>query len=768
MVEGGEEYVLHWPGHAGHVTERFSGLLARQALVDVTLICEEQKLRVHKLVLASCSLYFEEMLEQDLGQEPIILLSDLNFEILKAMVEFMYCGETTISQEHLPSLLEAAKIFKVKELACIAGTIMDSQNAIEKSHTKIIRDSLQKAVQVLEFSEATYDDEDTNIGDEDNCVQVRVHRKLSSENHLGLEFNGNSDIDSDGNQSPQSSTTNCDTENDFVEHTLYEETCTARKKETSTTMKSAVPRSPVLRRNEKPLKNSEFKVKQMSKMYNRVDNPIEHIDNDIKYNGDSKLEPILYEQCCDFFNTEQTPMLMLPCNQKKIETFTQQASELTDIPSKLGKGLKVYTHKRRKSADSSRSNLAHFNSATPELPTANCIDLLEESSKNDTPITLSTSLDMENTEYILSLSTENIETVVGCTIRDAICQNGNTSEHNSGIKLNGQKEKAHVKNNTKIRQMNELFSMDNHILSIENSNGVVCKTNILTVPALRRSTRLNNQDTDDSVNNNDLTSDIQRSRDKHTDTRKDHSNSTTETLNKLKRKVKESEQRISDENTMNSLQSNKRNSHNTRTLRSSSKSLKKNANKSRLSLVKSNKSDQRSRNNSSKLRSSKIDKLEYLEVRPYVPAKLNTIASVNRALWGDMSDILEDRETGIELPEYSPSKEIPFAVGLLPLRAALERMQAMPDYQPRKTRSSVAPVKQETNGGIKRKNSVSNADSPSSTKRTISTGGTSNENSNTICHIQISTTSPQTVRSRKRLLSETGPTVESSIVGNKR
>ena len=54
-----KEFVLQWDGHAGYVTERFSGLLARQSLVDVTLICEEQKLRVHKLVLASCSLYFE-------------------------------------------------------------------------------------------------------------------------------------------------------------------------------------------------------------------------------------------------------------------------------------------------------------------------------------------------------------------------------------------------------------------------------------------------------------------------------------------------------------------------------------------------------------------------------------------------------------------------------------------------------------------------------------------------------------------------------------
>lgn len=59
MVENAKACVLQWAGHAGYVTEKFSELLARQALVDVTLVCEGQKLRVHKLVLASNSMYFE-------------------------------------------------------------------------------------------------------------------------------------------------------------------------------------------------------------------------------------------------------------------------------------------------------------------------------------------------------------------------------------------------------------------------------------------------------------------------------------------------------------------------------------------------------------------------------------------------------------------------------------------------------------------------------------------------------------------------------------
>lgn len=59
MVERAKRCVLQWADHARYISEKFSRLLALQALVDVTLVCEEQKLRVHKLVLASNSTYFE-------------------------------------------------------------------------------------------------------------------------------------------------------------------------------------------------------------------------------------------------------------------------------------------------------------------------------------------------------------------------------------------------------------------------------------------------------------------------------------------------------------------------------------------------------------------------------------------------------------------------------------------------------------------------------------------------------------------------------------
>lgn len=57
--------------------------------------------------------FIQELLEE-LDLEPTILLDDLNYSVLKAMIEFMYCGETTVNQVHLPSLLTAARIFRVR------------------------------------------------------------------------------------------------------------------------------------------------------------------------------------------------------------------------------------------------------------------------------------------------------------------------------------------------------------------------------------------------------------------------------------------------------------------------------------------------------------------------------------------------------------------------------------------------------------------------------------------------------------------------------
>lgn len=207
MVENAKCCVLQWTDHPKYITEKFSGLLARQALVDVTLVCEDQKLRVHKLILASNSIYFEEILQQDLGQEPVIFLKDLNFEILKAMVEFMYCGETRISYQLLSPLLTATKKFKVKELTTVVDAMMSSNvgsfeiNDVDKevTETKII----------------------SNTCNNTDYIHVKCNELVKNECFV-LCNKSNSDVNTSENQSSEGNTIS-DSPEQELEHILYEE-----------------------------------------------------------------------------------------------------------------------------------------------------------------------------------------------------------------------------------------------------------------------------------------------------------------------------------------------------------------------------------------------------------------------------------------------------------------------------------------------------------------------------------------------------------------
>ncbi|KAI5738173.1 hypothetical protein M8J77_003853 [Diaphorina citri] len=103
---------------------RLGYLLENQILVDVTLMCNTHTLKVHKVVLASCSPYFEGVLQKQLGTHPLIVLKDMKFSVLRSLIEFMYCGETSIAEDNLPALLDAAKFFEVKGLASMSRDAM--------------------------------------------------------------------------------------------------------------------------------------------------------------------------------------------------------------------------------------------------------------------------------------------------------------------------------------------------------------------------------------------------------------------------------------------------------------------------------------------------------------------------------------------------------------------------------------------------------------------------------------------------------------------
>lgn len=94
----------------------FSEMLNDETYVDVTLACDGQQIKAHKMVLSACSSYFRELLQSNPCQHPIIIFNNMRLEDLRAVVYFMYCGEVNVSQHQLASLLRTAEVLRVKGL----------------------------------------------------------------------------------------------------------------------------------------------------------------------------------------------------------------------------------------------------------------------------------------------------------------------------------------------------------------------------------------------------------------------------------------------------------------------------------------------------------------------------------------------------------------------------------------------------------------------------------------------------------------------------
>ncbi|XP_068226725.1 longitudinals lacking protein, isoforms H/M/V-like isoform X2 [Palaemon carinicauda] len=109
--------MLSWKNHSSTFSHLISSLREKDQYTDVTLACDGKFYPAHKIVLSACSQYFEEMLQNTPCKHPIIVLKDILASELDALLNYMYVGEVSVSQNHLTALIKAAESLHIKGLA---------------------------------------------------------------------------------------------------------------------------------------------------------------------------------------------------------------------------------------------------------------------------------------------------------------------------------------------------------------------------------------------------------------------------------------------------------------------------------------------------------------------------------------------------------------------------------------------------------------------------------------------------------------------------
>ena len=111
-----EKLCLKWNDFQTNLQTSFQELRGDTDFADVTLACEDQSFKAHKVILSASSPFFKKLLKVHSHPQPLIYMRGIKSSELIAMIDFIYSGEASIFQEQLESFLALAEELELNGL----------------------------------------------------------------------------------------------------------------------------------------------------------------------------------------------------------------------------------------------------------------------------------------------------------------------------------------------------------------------------------------------------------------------------------------------------------------------------------------------------------------------------------------------------------------------------------------------------------------------------------------------------------------------------
>ena len=115
--------------HSKSVLSSVKKLLTNSELCDVVLVVGVQEIRAHRVILAANSPYFEAMFTGPLleSQQQRIPLEDVSEKAAKALVEFMYTSQITVTEDNVGDLLPLATMWQIDPVVSACGEFLKAR-----------------------------------------------------------------------------------------------------------------------------------------------------------------------------------------------------------------------------------------------------------------------------------------------------------------------------------------------------------------------------------------------------------------------------------------------------------------------------------------------------------------------------------------------------------------------------------------------------------------------------------------------------------------
>lgn len=186
-----DNFCLKWSNYQAHVLGVLVQLLESESLVDVTLsTVDGEKLFAHKIVLCAASSYFEEIFTNSDDSHPIVILTDVESNILRSILDFVYHGELNVQASQLTEVLQVATTLQIRGLTEVSDQL---PLLVPPDSTRLVTDESCEPCEELVIPQqdiTSNEDEVAPHSSEANALTANIIENENAESH---EEQSNSD-----------------------------------------------------------------------------------------------------------------------------------------------------------------------------------------------------------------------------------------------------------------------------------------------------------------------------------------------------------------------------------------------------------------------------------------------------------------------------------------------------------------------------------------------------------------------------------------------
>ena len=130
-------FSLAWDSFPSQTSDIFQQLFSTRDQADLTLVCEDLKhIRTHKFILTCNSPVFRNILSTMTNPEPVVFLRGIHSVEMQSVLEYLYLGQTQISQQKVDQFFQLASDLKIKDISKASNKeqreLRNNEETIEK------------------------------------------------------------------------------------------------------------------------------------------------------------------------------------------------------------------------------------------------------------------------------------------------------------------------------------------------------------------------------------------------------------------------------------------------------------------------------------------------------------------------------------------------------------------------------------------------------------------------------------------------------------